>query len=302
MNFKINLSLFFGFILLTLSQLATAQRYMLQGRVYDSVDSIHQPLAGAMVRYDIDESTAVTDAQGQFTIAVHSGVGELTFFHPDFKRRVESFNTEFRNNQVYAYMDRIVPPVRPLIPGDTIPDFLWSLPLRVVNHPEGLDTVRLSDYSDTTLLVLDLWSRGCKPCIESVDKMEQVLNEYEGNIALLTVHNDVSERALPFITKRGWKSPAVIGINRKLVTNSFYVVDNVLGGIVYIQNRRVLAITFGSANNANIELLHRKFKEGKWVYLYSTIDAYTYQGNLETYFHRLKAFDLANTPMSSIID
>lgn len=275
--------------------LVSAQTYSLSGKVYDRLDSLNQPLVGALVHYNQGRSTAVSDVNGNFTVDVSPGEGELHIFHPEFESKISVFNTEHINNRIHVNMERRFPPVRPLIPGDTIPDFLWNLPLQVVNHPEGLDTVRLSDYADTTLLVLDLWSRGCKPCIESVDKMEQVIKAYKDNVSLLTVHNDVSERALPFITQRGWKSPAVVGINRKLVTSSFFVVDNVLGGMIYIQNRKVLAITFGSANNPNIELLHRKFKDGKRLYLYSTVDRYNYQGNLELYFHRLKEFEIANS-------
>src|SRR5690606_34739823 len=43
--------------------------------------------------------------------------------------------------------------------GDTIPDAVWNLPLWVVNHPDGKDTIKLDDYRNEKLLVLDFWAK-----------------------------------------------------------------------------------------------------------------------------------------------
>src|SRR5690606_33195356 len=47
--------------------------------------------------------------------------------------------------------------IKPLQIGDTIPEALWSLPLQVINHPEGKDTITLNDYRDKKLIILDFW-------------------------------------------------------------------------------------------------------------------------------------------------
>src|SRR5690606_11186126 len=47
--------------------------------------------------------------------------------------------------------------IKPLQIGDTIPEALWQLPLQVVNHPKGKDTITLNDYRDKKLIILDFW-------------------------------------------------------------------------------------------------------------------------------------------------
>src|SRR5690606_24670319 len=56
--------------------------------------------------------------------------------------------------------------IRPLQVGDTIPEELWNLPLEVVNHPDGKETITLNDYRDKKLIILDFWATWCKSCIE----------------------------------------------------------------------------------------------------------------------------------------
>src|SRR5690606_23251256 len=41
--------------------------------------------------------------------------------------------------------------------GDPIPEAGWHMPLPVVNHPKGKDTVTLHDYRDQ-LIILDFWA------------------------------------------------------------------------------------------------------------------------------------------------
>src|SRR5690554_6944765 len=45
--------------------------------------------------------------------------------------------------------------IRPLQIGDTVPGYLWSLPLQVTNHPTvgGRETITLAEYRGETILL-----------------------------------------------------------------------------------------------------------------------------------------------------
>src|SRR5690606_14796427 len=50
--------------------------------------------------------------------------------------------------------------IKPLEIGETLPEALWHLPLQVVNHAEGTETITLNTYRGKTIL-LDFLSTGC---------------------------------------------------------------------------------------------------------------------------------------------
>ncbi|SEN20711.1 AhpC/TSA family protein [bacterium A37T11] len=94
--------------------------------------------------------------------------------------------------------------------GDSIPEALWHLPLQVVNHPEGKDTITLNDYRDKKLIILDFWATWCKPCIQSLNE----LNKFYGttgyqDLAVLPVTYHDQATALDFVRQASWKFPSV---------------------------------------------------------------------------------------------
>ncbi len=125
--------------------------------------------------------------------------------------------------------------------GDVIPDQLWQLPLWVVNDPQGRDTVRLRDFAEQELIVLDFWATWCKPCIESVEKWITLSQQYQGRITLLPIHLDFDYKALPFAEKRGWELPVAIGEGGVVVNRYFFTAVNV-GGVVLIKDGKVFAM------------------------------------------------------------
>lgn len=76
--------------------------------------------------------------------------------------------------------------IKPLQIGDTIPEHLWHLPLQVVNHPEGKDSVTLNDYRGK-LIILDFWATWCSSCIKSMPKTNQLADKNANQMAVLAV-------------------------------------------------------------------------------------------------------------------
>src|SRR5690606_14700910 len=72
---------------------------------------------------------------------------------------------------------------KPLQIGDTIPDYLWHLPLQVVNYSPagGKDAITLNDYRDK-LIILDFWATWCKPCISSLYKLDTLQKQFAGEL------------------------------------------------------------------------------------------------------------------------
>lgn len=128
-----------------------------------------------------------------------------------------------------------------VIIGDELPEAFWDLKLKVVNHPEGTDSITLRDYKGSKLLVLDFWATWCKPCVISVDKWEKKLDSIP-EMSFVPVHMDFEEKALPFILKRGWKSPSVVGEERKLLNKLFFKEPRITRS-VWILDGRFVAVT-----------------------------------------------------------
>lgn len=86
--------------------------------------------------------------------------------------------------------------------GDTIPDELWHLPLQVVNHPEGKDTITLNDYRDKKLIILDFWATWCGACISMFPKIEVLQNANIEDLYVLPVSYESLEKVKGFSDRR----------------------------------------------------------------------------------------------------
>src|SRR5690606_19222351 len=65
--------------------------------------------------------------------------------------------------------------------GDKIPERLWRLPLWVVHRSDINDTITLEKYRDRSLFVIDFWSVWCAPCIQSMQKWEEMLTQIDSS-------------------------------------------------------------------------------------------------------------------------
>src|SRR5690606_31843548 len=91
--------------------------------------------------------------------------------------------------------------IKPLKIGDTIPEELWSLPMQVVNHPTGKDTITLNDYRDKKLIILDFWATWCGSCIASMPYMHELETEMTTQVKLLPVTFQDKKTIRDFLNK-----------------------------------------------------------------------------------------------------
>ncbi|NGM65424.1 peroxiredoxin family protein [Sphingobacterium sp. SGR-19] len=95
--------------------------------------------------------------------------------------------------------------IKPLQIGDAIPEDLWSLPLQVVNHPDGKDTITLNDYRDKKLIILDFWTTWCGPCIKSLTELEKIIPLYKDSVALVATSYESKEKVAGFVKEREFR-------------------------------------------------------------------------------------------------
>src|SRR5690606_33993722 len=83
--------------------------------------------------------------------------------------------------------------IQPLQIGDTIPDWLWQLPLTKWDAvSRGIKTVSLNEYRGK-LIVLDFWNTYCGACIDAMPKMNALENQYKNSLAILLVSPETPE-------------------------------------------------------------------------------------------------------------
>jgi len=84
--------------------------------------------------------------------------------------------------------------------GDTLPREVWNLPLQVLNHPDGKETVTLNDYKGK-LIILDFWATWCSPCVAMLPKQDSLQKEFEGRLQILPVTYQTGEEVSAFMEK-----------------------------------------------------------------------------------------------------
>ncbi|MGJ1417598.1 TlpA family protein disulfide reductase [Sphingobacterium multivorum] len=89
------------------------------------------------------------------------------------------------------------PEIKSLKIGYQIPEELWNTPLQVVNHPDGKETITLSEYKDK-LIILDFWSTWCSPCIKNFPKLHALQNEFGDKIKVLAVTQEDTDKITKF--------------------------------------------------------------------------------------------------------
>ncbi|MBD1428503.1 peroxiredoxin family protein [Sphingobacterium litopenaei] len=129
--------------------------------------------------------------------------------------------------------------IRPLNIGDNIPEALWHLPLQVVNHPAGNKTIRLSDYKDKKLIILDFWATWCGGCIGSISNFLQSSSSSDIDVFFQGVTYQEEDEIKSFEQKSKHFFPSIISDN----VLSRYFPYRLIPHVILIKEGKVLAIT-----------------------------------------------------------
>src|SRR5690554_4888812 len=76
--------------------------------------------------------------------------------------------------------------IKPLGVGDVIPDELWDMSLRIVNHPQETETIVLNDFKGK-LIILDFWGTFCGSCIAAMPGIAEIQQRHVDNMVVIPV-------------------------------------------------------------------------------------------------------------------
>ena len=111
---------------------------------------------------------------------------------------------------------------QPLKPGDKIPDAIWELPMSVVNHPQGKETITLNEYRGKPL-ILDFWATWCGTCIKSFPKINSLQQAFTNKINILAVTYENTALVNRFFNEKAGKNHRYIQsiINDSILKSHF---------------------------------------------------------------------------------
>lgn len=146
--------------------------------------------------------------------------------------------------------------------GESIPDIILDMPLKLINDREGRTVTTLRELSDKKFLVLDFWAKWCKPCLESMMRWEEIHPEIAEDIRVVGVHLDYDFRAIVEVSDRDWKLPQIIGAEGHLL-NYYFLSRSFLGPSVWIKNGRLFGVSKASIqdNNYIFDLIHDRIDQ-----------------------------------------
>ena len=239
---------------------------LLEGLVKGAVSNL--PLEGASICIKETGQYAFANQQGHFSLSTDQINGTLVIRFEGYETvEVQYEGGALIKGQTTIRLNKDASAIPPLVVGDSIPDMLWDMPLAVINHPAGRTQLTLREYKDSKLLILDFWATWCAPCVKSVQKWQDATARYhENGLAVMTVNVGFFSKTLPFMIQRKWTLPAAVGENTHLL-NSYFFDRYQVGGVVWIKESRIAAISY--ENDENMEKLPL-ILSGKSVALHST--------------------------------
>ncbi|TDS06815.1 TlpA family protein disulfide reductase [Sphingobacterium paludis] len=133
--------------------------------------------------------------------------------------------------------------------GDSVPEELWNMALEVVNHPSGKQTIKLGDFSNKKMIILDFWATWCVPCIRSLHHLDSIQHELKNELQIIPVSAQKKKTIVPFLSNR--KISLISVVSDSLLIQ--YFPHLTVPHHVWIENGVVTAITHDAySSRANI--------------------------------------------------
>ncbi|MCW2262099.1 MULTISPECIES: TlpA family protein disulfide reductase [Sphingobacterium] len=150
--------------------------------------------------------------------------------------------------------------IKALKSGESIPDFVWEMPMELEYFNGKKEKVHLSDYKGK-VIVFDFWSTGCKSCIEGIPKLELIQERFKNNLVVIMVNSKRNRDTAERIAKRFQKykkdfnyTPSLATITDDTVFTILFK-HNVLPTVAVINSKGEFVATTGANNltDRNIE-------------------------------------------------
>ncbi|MBD1435017.1 TlpA family protein disulfide reductase [Sphingobacterium sp. DN00404] len=155
--------------------------------------------------------------------------------------------------------------IKPLQIGDTIPEEVWDMPLQLVSHSTGEDTIKLRDYRDKKLIILDFWATWCGSCLASMPYMHELETKMGKQAKLLPITFQDHNTILNFLNKS--VSPTITAIKSSFssivdgkVLDAYFPSKSIPHVVVLDTRGRVRAVSVPSA--LNVENLEEMIADG----------------------------------------
>jgi thiol-disulfide isomerase/thioredoxin len=151
--------------------------------------------------------------------------------------------------------------------GEKIPEQIWNRSFAIINHPKPITFLKLSEYGNK-LIILDLWATNCHPCIESLDLLDSLNKEFKDDLIVIPVlMNDRIEKAHPFMIKKGYKWPCIVGDTT--IGNDMMKDYSFSGGTIWIKDGRLLAAP--KKQSVTAENIHKAIKGDPIIFALRTL-------------------------------
>ena len=128
--------------------------------------------------------------------------------------------------------------------GDTLPPELWSLPLNIISHPSGKETITLNEYKGK-LIILDFWATWCGPCVAMLPRQDSLQKMFGENLQILPVtyqsEGEITDFINRYTQRSGQKNTLPKVTNDSALRRAFP--HSYLPHYVWIQDGAVKAIT-----------------------------------------------------------
>jgi thiol-disulfide isomerase/thioredoxin len=214
--------------------------YLLSGQVKAIYSDA--PLEGVSIRVVSTREITFTDQEGRFDLKTNTADGILEISYPEFSNLKVTFSDgQLSPTKNRFYLEKDTSHIQKLTIGDKLPESLWTMPLEVVNHPEGRNSISLNEYRGKRLIVLDIWSTYCSPCIRTITHWEKQMSAMGHDLVYLTVLTDYKHKAKSFLQAREWQAPCLVGDDVWKLHAHFFDRLN-LGALILILDGRIYAI------------------------------------------------------------